>query len=299
MCDRRPSDAGLTGTASLDGAMHRRAAAWSLFASAGAGCLLLGWWPALRPTSRFDHLPSRADEMCWAAAQVTADDDVGASWRVAAHTVHADAVRITADMRPDQAPPTVYLLDYGDDWGRLELQRFLPELYQLHRRVLADGFQPVGHFKSVVALRREPADPLPATPFVATVPAEVASSLPTPLTDDLAALGWSLESSNTGNNGEVVATLFVRAEKTPPLDYGIRLGLLHSQLPDVWAAGTLLRPAGSFAAFSSDWPDGAIVREVAHMTWYLPVPPRRDELQLIIELTDLRTARVVAEVTLR
>ncbi len=273
--------------------------AWAMIGSAAAGSFFLGWWPGLRDTSPFDPLPSRRPSMDWVRRQIDENDTVAATRRAATHCTEAKAVYILPEHEPGpNAWPDLFVLDYADDWGRVDLPGFLPPVRRWHRRLMGSAYVATGVHEAIVVYRR---DGLPVDQGryrVDSLPQGVGIGRPTPVSPELTLLGWTLDGADgpRDRNGprQIRVVAYLRVETAPTTDLGIALALRLRAHPRHNIAHSRVRPAGGMLAPSTDWRVGEIIAQRASLPWLLPRAPQPEGLMLVIELYDLQTGLAIA-----
>ncbi|UCG32850.1 MAG: DUF2079 domain-containing protein [Phycisphaerales bacterium] len=276
---------------------HHRA--WALLGAAATASFLMGWWPQLRATTPLDRLASRADAVELVRSQVGDRDTVAATICMAAHCVQAAEVRVLSSFDPDvDGWPDVLVLDYADDWGRLNLPRYLRQVRSNHRRTLADGYAVAEERGPVAVLRPGGAVAVGAVRYVAAIPEGAALEVPVRLMPGLWLEGWRIREFQVAQPGRrygrAYVDAYVRVESTPRIDMGIGLALVDAERGMKSVSASAVRPAGGMASSSLDWEPRRIVHEEHEMAWALPVPPERGRFKLRVDLYDLATGQQIA-----
>lgn len=268
--------------------------AWALLGAAATASFLMGWWPPLRATTPLDRLASRKRAVELVRNQVGDEDSVAATIIMAAHCVHAAEVRVLPSFDPEvDGWPDLLVLDYADDWGRLNLPQYLRQVRSIHRRALANGYAVVGERGPVAVLRPAGAVTVGVMRCVPGVPEETALETPVPLAPGLRLGGWCIRGFRDAvpgcRYGRVHVDAYVQVEAAPRIDVGIGLVLMDAERGMMSVSASAVRPAGGMASSSLDWEPGRIVHEAHEMAWALPVPPERGRFKLRVDLYDLGT----------
>jgi hypothetical protein len=277
--------------------------AWTMIGSAAAGSFLLGWWPGLRDTTPFELLHPRRATMEWVTGQIGEGDTVAATRRVAMRCLEAAELHILPEY--DAAPqdwPVVLVLDYADDYGRVNLPEYLPSLRRWHRRLM-DSDYVLGGARQMVAVYCRGGPQVQGRPELDQVPADVGEAVPIPISSGVSLLHWSLEADDSaGGRGsdrrvQVVAYMSIAAPQT--VDLGIALALRLGGRPAYNVAHSGVRPAGGMLVPSTEWRTPCVIAERASMPWLMPIPPERADLELVVELYNLETGRLLTAALVR
>jgi hypothetical protein len=211
---------------------------------------------------------------------------------MAAHCVHAADVRTLSDFDFETEEwPELFVLDYADDWGRLNLASHLVKTRTIHRRLLTNGYAVNAARGPVAVLERSDEEAIAsATP---DVPAEAVMPTPMPVGPGLSLVGWRIRDYRGPERGRRYGRLridaYVRVESTPRVDLGIGLALVDAERGTASVSASSVRPAGGMSSSSLNWLPGTLIHEAHETAWALPQQPQRGRFKLRVDLYDLST----------